>query len=125
VTGAIVLVVLGLQSWRHRAVAAAESRATGRAFRDGVVTSLANPKLAVFFIALFPQFLSRGHSTLGTGLLMASLIVALDLIWYSILALLVTRARQALTGGRWAQRLERLSGSVMIGLGLRLVLESR
>jgi threonine/homoserine/homoserine lactone efflux protein len=32
---------------------------SGRAFRDGLVTSLANPKLAVFFVALFPQSSSR------------------------------------------------------------------
>jgi len=47
VTGAIVLVVLGIQSWR-RGEAAAKGRSTGRAFGDGVLTSLANPKLAVF-----------------------------------------------------------------------------
>ena len=125
VTGAVVLVVLGIQSWRRVPHAAAEARATGRAFRDGVVTSLANPKLAVFFVALFPQFLSGGRSTLGTGLLMASFIVVLDLVWFSTIALVVTRIRHALVRGRSTHRLERLSGSIMIGLGVRLVLESR
>ncbi len=62
VAGAAVLVVLGFQSWRRHEPADSR-RTTGRPFRDGVVTSLANPKLAtVFFVALFPQFLSGGHS---------------------------------------------------------------
>lgn len=124
VTGAVVLVVLGIQSWRRTGVAAG-ARSTGRAFADGVLTSLANPKLAVFFIALFPQFLAGGHSTLATGLAMASFIVVLDLVWYSMLAFLVARARHAVSQDRWTKRLERLSGGIMIGLGLRLALESR
>ena len=125
VTGAAVLVVLGVQAWRRRRQVDGHRPATRRAFRDGVVTSLANPKLAVFFVALFPQFLSGGHSTLSKGVLMACLIVALDLVWYSALALIVARARHALAGGRWTRRIERVTGGVMIGLGLRLALESR
>src|SRR3954470_13808446 len=54
VAGAIVLVWLGIQSLRGSAGAVA--RPVQRPLRDGVVTSLANPKLAVFFVALFPQF---------------------------------------------------------------------
>lgn len=124
VAGALVLIVLGVQSWR-RGEAHEARRSTGRAFRDGVVTSLANPKLAVFFVALFPQFLSGDRSTLSTGLAMASLVVGLDLIWFSTLAVIVTRARRRLSRSSWAQRLERLSGSIMVGLGLRLAIESR
>jgi threonine/homoserine/homoserine lactone efflux protein len=56
---------------------------------------------------------------------MASFIVVLDVVWYSTLAFLVTRARRAISGDRWTRRLERLSGAVMVGLGLRLALESR
>jgi threonine/homoserine/homoserine lactone efflux protein len=51
-------------------------------------------------------------------------IVALDLIWYSVLALAVTRTKNAVKG-RWGPRLERLTGGVMVGLGLRVALEAR
>jgi threonine/homoserine/homoserine lactone efflux protein len=125
VTGAVVLIVLGVQSWRRRSISAPERQATGRPLRDGIVTSLANPKLAVFFIAFFPQFLTGGRSTLGTGLLMATFIVVLDLVWYSVLALLVARLGHALRDGPWMRRLERLSGSAMVGLGVRVALETR
>lgn len=128
VGGAIVLVSLGVQSLLHRRAAPAARGLEAwspRAFRDGLVTSLANPKLAIFFVALFPQFLERGGSSLVAGIEMASLIVALDLVWYSLLALLVTRVRRAFADGPWQRRLERLTGSVMVGLGLRLALEPR
>jgi threonine/homoserine/homoserine lactone efflux protein len=128
VGGAVVLVTLGVQSFRRsrRGVPAPAREAwSPHAFRDGLVTSLANPKLAVFFVALFPQFLERGHSTVATGVGMAGLIVSLDLVWYSLLALAVTRVRGRFLAGRWPHRLERLTGGVMVGLGLRLALESR
>ena len=83
--GAVVLIVLGVQSLRHR-----PRRATwasdGRAFRDGLVTSVSNPKLAVFYVALFPQFVPAGAPVLPSAMLMAATIVAFDLVWYSVLA---------------------------------------
>ncbi len=130
VGGAVVLVSLGIQAFLHSRRApeldAPElaPRQT-RAFRDGLVTSLANPKLAIFFVALFPQFIPHGDPVLPTALGMATLIVALDLIWYSAIALAVTRVRSVLATSRWPGRLERITGSLMIGLGLRLALESR
>jgi threonine/homoserine/homoserine lactone efflux protein len=129
VVGAAVLVSLGIQSFlrarRGGEVEVARGDPTRGAFRNGLVTCIANPKLAVFFVALFPQFISGGRSSLGTGLEMSTLIVALDLVWYSALAFAVTRARRALESGSWGRRLERVTGSVMIGLGLRLALEPR
>jgi threonine/homoserine/homoserine lactone efflux protein len=129
VGGAVVLVWLGVQSFRrsrrgeHAAKSGGDAVWSPRAFRDGLVTCLANPKLAIFFVALFPQFLERGHSNVSTGLAMAGLIVALDLVWYSAVALAVTRLRRQFVDGPWQHRLERITGSLMIGLGLRLALE--
>jgi threonine/homoserine/homoserine lactone efflux protein len=125
VTGGIVLVILGVQSVRHRDRPPAQrGLRLGGPFREGVVTSLANPKLAVFFVALFPQFLSRGHATILLGLAMAATIVAMDLVWFSTLAFVVTRAKSAVAE-RWGKRVERVTGTVMIGLGLRVALETR
>ena len=132
--GAAVLIVIGLRSLRGRD--SGEARGAGRfgtavtasgraALREGLLTSLANPKLAVFFVALFPQFIARGAPMLPSALAMAGVIVAVDLVWYSTLALLVARARNAFVAGGWARRVERLTGAVLIGLGIRLALERR
>jgi threonine/homoserine/homoserine lactone efflux protein len=124
--GAALLLALGLRSLVGRHDGAGTHTTSGRgAFRDGLVTSLANPKLAAFFVALFPQFIPRGAPVLPSTLAMTAVILAVDLVWYSTLALLVVRARQAFTEGGWGRRIERLTGAVLIGLGIRLALEHR
>jgi threonine/homoserine/homoserine lactone efflux protein len=133
VIGAAVLIGLGIQSLRnsrrHRPTHAADQPDLAlrrrHPLRDGVVTSLANPKLAVFFVALFPQFVGRRHTVLTTTLLMAALIIVFDFVWYTTLAVLVSRAKRAFDQTRLARRLEQISGSVLIALGIRVGLESR
>ena len=131
-TGAAVLLWLGVQSLRRArrgapppdrpAPAAPRGR---RAFRDGVVTSLANPKLAVFFVALFPQFVDGRSSVMAVTLLMATLIVAFDFVWYTAIAFAVSGARRAYAESRLARSVEALTGAVLVGLGLRIALEHR
>jgi len=124
--GAVVLVVLGLQSLRgRRADPARPGPSRGAPLRDGLVTSLANPKLAVFFVALFPQFVPDGAPVLPSALLMAAMVVSFDLVWYSALAYLVARARRAFVEGPWLARAERFTGAVLVGLGVRLAFERR
>lgn len=124
--GAVVLVVLGLQSLRgYREHGARPAPARGAPLRDGLVTSLANPKLAVFFVALFPQFVPAGAPVLPSALLMVTMIVGFDLVWYSALAYLVARARRAFVEGPWLARAQRLTGAVLVGLGVRLAFERR
>ena len=123
--GAAVLLVMGLRSLLGGHDADVPTAPGRSAFRDGLLTSLANPKLAAFFVALFPQFIPHGAAVLPSALGMAVVIVAVDLVWYSMLALLVARARKAFTDGGWGRRIERLTGAVLIGLGIRLALERR
>lgn len=129
--GAVVLVWMGFQSLRGRAVRIAErSHAQSvpsdrTALWEGLLTSVANPKLAVFFVALFPQFVPDGAPVLPSALVMAATIVVLDMVCYSMLALVVSRARLAFVEGPWQRRVERVTGAVLVGLGLRLAFERR
>jgi threonine/homoserine/homoserine lactone efflux protein len=124
--GAAFLIYLGVQSLRGRAeLPRARPIEQRSALRDGLVTSIANPKLAAFFVALFPQFVPKGAPVLPSALLMACTIVAFDLVWYSVLAYLVARARRAFVEGPWLKRFERVTGAVLVGLGVRLALERR
>ena len=124
--GAAFLVVLGLMTIvRAREGHEAPARPRGRsAFRDGIVTSLANPKLSVFFVALFPQFVPAGAPVLPLTIAMGVLVVAIDLAWYSLLALLVTKAPRAFRAA-FAHHLERLTGAVLVALGARLAFLNR
>jgi threonine/homoserine/homoserine lactone efflux protein len=123
--GAALLLVIGLRSLLGRHDPEVLRTRERSAFREGLLTSLANPKLAAFFVALFPQFIPHGAAVLPRALAMGVVIVAVDLVWYSALALLVARARKAFTDGGWGRRIERLTGAVLIGLGVRLALERR
>ena len=124
--GAAFLLYLGVQSLRGRGELRPLARGPrGSAFREGLVTAIANPKLAAFFVALFPQFVPRGAPVLPSALLMAATIVVIDFAWYSTLAMLVARARRAFVEGPWLRRFERLTGAVLVGLGVRLALERR
>jgi len=128
IAGAAILIVLGVQALRARGTER-ESNEPGRAARtaygNGLMTSFANPKLAVFFVALFPQFLAEGQSVLLTTLAMALLLIAVDLVYFTLLALVVSRARHAVMGTTIARRIERMTGAVMVALGVRVALERR
>ena len=94
---AAVLVVLGLRSLLRRGsdeVSTPPPRLTG--WRIGLLTSVANPKLAVFFVALFPQFLSPGSAVLPEALGMGVIIVLYDIVWFGVLAYSVDRAGRVL-----------------------------
>lgn len=127
--GALVLVVMGLRALPHRRTRAHRGGLRvvreRSAFASGLVTAIANPKLAVFFVALFPQFVPSGSPVLGAALAMALLLVVLDLVWYSVIAALVARAADAFLRGPWMRRAERTCGAVLVALGLRLAFEER
>jgi threonine/homoserine/homoserine lactone efflux protein len=76
----VVLVLLGVQAiWRARRrgeAGAAPALPSPRPFRAGVATSVSNPKIAVFFVALFPQFVPAGEPVLPYALAMVALQVA-------------------------------------------------
>jgi len=130
--GAAYLVVLGLQTlWRTRQATPdrgedrdrAERRTT--AFRQGLLTNVLNPKIAVFYGTLLPQFLSPGDPALAISLVLAGIHVAFGLAWLTTYAWLVTRAGDVLRRPRARRALDRLTGTVLVALGLRIAASSR
>lgn len=96
-----------------------------RDFASGLLTALANPKLAVFFLALFPQFIPDGAPVLPYALAMAAILVAADFVCYVSLGAVVARASRSLASSRLARRVERLTGAVLLALAGRLAYETR
>lgn len=129
IAGAIVLVYLGVQAFRRARAGLPLDVRPGRGasspYREGLVTSFANPKLAVFFVALFPQFVPEGEPVLPATVLMAAIIVAMDVVWFTVLAVIVSRAQRAIVERGWARRMELATGSVLMALGIRLAFVSR
>lgn len=125
VGGALILIYLGVRSLLRRHDDERVDLPRRRAgVRTGVITSLANPKLAVFFVALFPQFLSPGAAVLPAAFAMAVVIVCFDVMYFGTLVWLVDRAGTFLKP-RVRQWMERTTGGVMIALGVRVAAEGR
>ncbi|MET8866044.1 LysE family translocator [Nonomuraea sp. NPDC004580] len=132
VTGAVVLVVMGAQAlWQARKpvpVTAVEGDAVaGRrgAYLAGLGTCLANPKAAVFAMSFLPQFVPAGQDVPLTLVTLAVVWVAVDVVWYLMLIWAVAQAKAWLGRPSVKRRLEQISGVVLIGLGVRMAVESR
>ena len=132
--GAAYLIWLGVQAIRAagRRSGEPEDAADGgrrldvrRGFRQGLLNDLANPKIAAFFTSLLPQFISSGHSVLAPCLLLGGIFAAITLAWLVAFALMASKAGGLLTRPRVKAGLDRLTGVVLIGLGLRLATERR
>jgi threonine/homoserine/homoserine lactone efflux protein len=123
VGGAAYLGWLGLRTLVARSAAAPHAGAAGggalRAGRRGAVSGLANPKLAVFFVALLPQFLVPGTAQLPAALAMAAVVVGCDVVVYGAVVLAVDRFRRVLRP-RVLGAVRRVSGAVLLGAGVRL-----
>ncbi len=133
--GALYLVWLGVQALRAagRELADADpTRPAGRpvmgvrgGFRQGVLSDLANPKIGIFFTSLLPQFVSAGHAVLVPFLILGAIFVAMTFLWLLAYTLVAARAAQTLMRPRVRAALDRFTGVVLIGLGLRLAVERR
>lgn len=131
--GAAYLIWLGIQTLRaagHRAQAdeqVGERRRVDvvRGFRQGLINDLANPKIAAFFTSLLPQFIESGQSVLVPFLVLGALFAAVTLAWLVAFAVMASKAGGLLTRPRVKAGLDRLTGVVLIGLGLRLATERR
>jgi threonine/homoserine/homoserine lactone efflux protein len=131
--GAAYLVLLGLHALRsafRRGGATTEIGSPGRAlaparaFRQGLLSNLGNPKMAVFFTSLLPQF-AHGEATFASLLLLGLIFCLLTLAWLTLYAAAVAKAGELLRRPRIRRTLEAVTGAVLVALGLRLAAESR
>ncbi len=132
--GAAYLIWLGVTSlgnFRRKCAsvtAAASGRGAarpGRAYLNGVLSNLLNPKISVFFMAFLPAFVPAGASASRFSLVLGAWFVMETGLWLALVAWLADR------GTRWLRRpsvqrwMERVTGVVLLGFGLRLATESR
>lgn len=90
------------------------------AARDGFLVSVLNPKLAVFFIALFSQFVSADLSRLEQ-LAMVTTAAGIDGLWYSAVVVLIAKSGALNWLQTQSKTIDRCSGIILIGLALRVV----
>jgi threonine/homoserine/homoserine lactone efflux protein len=133
--GGLYLIWLGLQALRAAGRAAAgepAAPAVGRpamgalgGFRQGFVSDLANPKIGVFFTSLLPQFVDPGRPVLLPFIALGAVFVVMTVLWLSAYCLLAARAAETLRRPRVTAALDRLTGIVLLAIGLRVATEHR
>ncbi|HKT29919.1 LysE family translocator [Dyella sp.] len=129
--GAAYLVWIGCRMLLSRATTRQPTRTRGNgvgaAFRQGMLTNVLNPKVALFFLAFLPQFVSMHAPHPQLGLLLLGLsFIATGLTWSTVLALMGGRIHRLLTArpqlGQW---MDRVCGAVLLAFGVKLALQQR
>ena len=134
--GAAYLVFLGLQALRGaigarrsdhaRAFAGSRRRlAPAAAYRQGVFSNLGNPKMAVFFTSLLPQFATREDGSFFGLLLLGLIFCSLTLVWLATYAVVVAKAHDVVRRPAVHRVVDAVTGAVLVALGLRLATEHR
>ncbi len=119
--GAAYLVYLGARSLaaalRRRHHQPATVRTTpGGSLSQGLVSNLANPKMAIFFTSLLPQFGEAFPTLLALGLVFS----ILTFLWLAAYGLAAARARRLLERDRVRRAFDAVTGLVLVALGLRV-----
>ena len=134
IAGAFYLVWLGVQSLR-RAVRGAppagsadgplamDAVSSRRCFLEGLLCNVLNPKVAVFYLALLPQFIGPGDPVLGKSLLLAGIHYAEGILWLVTVSFVLDRTQRFFLGSAVRRWLDGLCGLVLVGLGARLAIE--
>ncbi|HEY0452417.1 LysE family translocator [Actinophytocola sp.] len=128
--GAAYLVLLGIRALLaarrggYDTLEVAEGRSAGApaAFRQGLVTNLLNPKVAVFFTALLPQFLPTSATALD-HLALAGVAATVSLGWFVVLTNVVSALRRFLTATRVRRAIDAVMGTLLVGLGVRIAVQ--
>jgi threonine/homoserine/homoserine lactone efflux protein len=132
VLGAAYLVVLGAHAiWgairhgggRRPGTPVPQSLDRGKALRQGLFSNLGNPKMAIFFSSLLPQFVPAGPAALGSMLGLGLLFVWLTLGWLCLYASVVARFGDLLRRPRVRRAFDAVMGAILVAFGVRLAAE--
>lgn len=128
IAGAAFLLWMAVMLWRHARAPlpeadeqAQQAASVVAALRTGVLTQLANPKVAVFFGSIFVTFLPP-EPGLAFQLTALACCVAVEWLWFGTVALAFTRPPVRARYAAAKHVIDRLTGTVLAGLGARLVL---
>jgi RhtB (resistance to homoserine/threonine) family protein len=127
--GAAYLAYLGVQalrsSFRHDPPQVRAAQRGANPYLQGVLSNVLNPKVAVFYLTFMPQFMSPGDNVLARSLAFAVAHGVMGVLWLSAYAYVLSRVSDVLGRAGVRRWLERVTGGVLIALGVRLALERR
>lgn len=128
--GAVYLVYLGVQTFKNpeefEVTPESVNYTPSESFRSALLINVLNPKVAVFFLAFLPQFVRPESSTALQIFTLGVLFASLGFLYQAMLAVFSARARRVITERELVRdTLRVVSGSVLVGFGVKLALERR
>ena len=133
--GAAYLIWLGVQSlWQalhgsnrelENLIPELRSATNWLCFVQGFLTNILNPKVAIFYLAFLPQFISPGDWVFGKSILLAFIHWLEGILWLSIVVLFFSRFQKWFNRSRIKRTMEATTGAILIAFGTRLALEQR
>ena len=129
IAGGLYLIWLGINAWRHsRKPVSAPQGMAGPAARDGIARavltgawlSLGNPKIIIFFSSIFVALLPH-DAPVWVRLVAVAIVGAQEITWYTTVAFVFSRPRVQAAYAKARVWIERALGTVLIGLGARII----
>jgi RhtB (resistance to homoserine/threonine) family protein len=136
--GACYLIILGAWSlWqmirsRHHnepaptlTIQPSQTAGGWHSLREGLLTNVLNPKVAIFYLAFLPQFINPGDPVLLKSLLLAGLHFVLSILWLVLISTFLGRLRGFIARPAVQRGIEAVAGTVLIAFGIRLATTQR
>ncbi|MET8030519.1 LysE family translocator [Streptomyces avermitilis] len=132
IAGAVTLVVFGIKTLldargehgQEESQDAQAVRSGWTSYRSGLLLNLANPKAAVFAMSFLPQFVPAGAPHLPTMIGLAAIWAVYEVGYYGLYVWFVGRMKKVISRAKVRKHLERVSGTVLVLLGVRMAIES-
>jgi threonine/homoserine/homoserine lactone efflux protein len=135
IMGACYIILLGCQSLSngirlrgsaalHEAGASAP-HTFGKCFREGFLTNVLNPKVAIFYVAFLPQFMQPSDPVVAKSMLLAAIHYAMSIAWLVFISFVIDYSRRMLINTSVKNWLDGICGVILIGLGLKLIAEKQ
>ncbi|MCP1144626.1 LysE family translocator [Lysinibacillus endophyticus] len=129
--GAIYLIYLGVSSFITRKKKAVNDEEENldeikkSAFKQGLLSNVLNPKVAMFFLTFLPQFVKVGENATKQLVIMGVIYTLLSISWFFIYVFFINYLREWLMSPKVQRVMEKATGLVLIGFGIKLAMDSR
>lgn len=120
--GAAYLIYLGVTTWLRRSVPLDTAAPIRSLYLTGVLANLLNPKVAVFYLSILPQFIVAGPNVLIQGVLLTLIHAGLSVVFFAILMAALDRFATRLLTQVWRTRIAAVSGAVLVAFGIGLAI---
>lgn len=99
---------------------AKRKRTLVNAFLEGLLTNALNPKVSMFYLAAFPQFISVGHTSAASSFILVFIHSMINAVWFGLMVVLFAKLTSVARSGRFQRWLKGVTGLVFVGFGIKL-----